>query len=172
MRYFSGFGFAGEEALFEDILCTSSFCVAGFSFGAIQAFEYALCANERIDTLQLISPAFFQHQPSKFKKLQLLGFLKDKAQYLKNFYTMASYPNQDDYSNFYAQTTKEDLETLLSYVWQKEQLKRLKSKGVVIEVFLGDEDKIIDAKEVLRFFEGLCDIYYIKNVGHILKENR
>ncbi len=60
MIYFSGFGMTGEQELFVDYLDDREFVVAGFSYGAIEAFEYCLSATTRINKLQLLSPAFFQ----------------------------------------------------------------------------------------------------------------
>jgi predicted esterase len=77
MIYFSGFCFQNEQILFENFLLKNDFTVAGFSYGAIRAFEYALKNRHRIDTLQLFSPAFFQDKSESFKKLQLLAFQKN-----------------------------------------------------------------------------------------------
>ena len=52
MTYFSGFCLHDEEALFERFLMRNDFCVAGFSYGAIKALNYALTSQKRIDTLQ------------------------------------------------------------------------------------------------------------------------
>lgn len=70
MKFFSGFCLANEQELFAPYLIRSDFTVAGFSYGAIKALKYAITCNERIDTLQLFSPAFFQDKDAKFKKLQ------------------------------------------------------------------------------------------------------
>ncbi len=59
MRYFNGFCLNGEEVLFKDILIESNYVVAGFSYGAILAFEEAYRGDSRVDRLILISPAFF-----------------------------------------------------------------------------------------------------------------
>lgn len=67
MRYFSGFCFQNEEALFEPYLIKSDFTVAGFSYGAIKAMEYAFTCKTRIDTLQLFSPAFFKIKMQNLK---------------------------------------------------------------------------------------------------------
>ena len=52
--------------LYEVITTESAYCVAGFSYGAQQAFEYVYHATERIDRLILLSPAFFQTQKPSF----------------------------------------------------------------------------------------------------------
>ncbi|WP_238593468.1 hypothetical protein [Sulfurospirillum diekertiae] len=77
MKFFSGFCLANEQELFSSYLNQSDFTVAGFSYGAIKAFEYTLTCKERIDTLQLFSPAFFEDKDAKFKKLQTLSFSKN-----------------------------------------------------------------------------------------------
>ena len=69
MKFFSGFCLEGEEKLFDDFTCKNDFCVVGFSYGAQKALEYTLTCRERVDKLQLISPAFFQNKQEKFKKL-------------------------------------------------------------------------------------------------------
>jgi len=71
MKFFSGFCFQNEKDIFKDYIEEGDFKVAGFSYGAIKAFEYVLNSKERIDKLQLFSPAFFQSKSEKFKKLQL-----------------------------------------------------------------------------------------------------
>ena len=50
-----------------------------------------------------------------------------------------------------------------------EKLKELKDRGIEIEVYLGENDKIINSLHVKSFFQEFATIYYIKNVGHILK---
>ncbi len=68
MRYFSGFSLNGEQELFRDFLVDGEFTVAGFSYGAIRAFEYALDAIERVDRLNSYSTTpFFKIWVSYFK---------------------------------------------------------------------------------------------------------
>ena len=42
-------------------------------------------------------------------------------------------------------------------------------RGVKIEVFVGSEDKIVDAKSVAEYFKEFAQIYFIKGVGHLLR---
>jgi hypothetical protein len=169
MIYFSGFCLSNESELFKTWLNKSNYTVAGFSYGAIKAIEYALNSKTRIDRLQLFSPAFFNNKDKKFKKLQLLYFAKDKNAYIDNFLKNVSDNSSIDLKNYFKEGTKEQLEELLNYNWQKEKLEALLKKGVVIEVFLGESDKIIDSKEALDFFKSLTTTYFIKNANHLLK---
>lgn len=85
LLYFSGFSLDDEKELFREYLIENDVSVSGFSYGAIKAFEYALRCEKRIDKLQLFSPAFFQTQSEKFKKMQMLFFKKDAKTYSENF---------------------------------------------------------------------------------------
>lgn len=168
MRYFNGFCLSGEEALFEPYLIKSDFTVAGFSYGAILAFEYALTCKERIDTLQLFSPAFFQNKEAKFKKLQTLFFAKDPDAYCQTFLNNIALPSHICMKPFFKQDTAKALEHLLYYRWHEEKLSSLHERGVRIEVYLGADDAIIDALTCKDFFTPFAEVYYIKRVGHIL----
>lgn len=169
MKYFSGFCLCGEEALFKDVLKETKYTTAGFSYGAILAFEEAFTCKERIDTLQLISPAFFQTKEAKFKKLQTLYFTKDEDAYVQTFLDNIAFPSSFDMNAFKSEGSVEELHTLLHYEWSEEKLQALVERGVHIEVYLGEEDKIIDAKCAREFFTPYATVYYIKSVGHILR---
>ena len=52
----------------------------------------------------------------------------------------------------------------------KKNLQALINKGVKIEVFIGEEDKIIEAQKAKDFFVKYATVYFIKNVGHILNK--
>ena len=169
MRYFSGFCFEDESELFENLLIKSNFCVAGFSYGAIKAFEEVYSSKNRIDTLQLFSPAFFQDRDERFKRLQLMAFKKDKQNYLKNFYQNVLYPLEIDISRYKKQGTLEELKELLNYKWDKEKLDIITKRGTKIEVYLGKLDNIINADVAKEFFKPFATIYYFNNLGHILQ---
>ena len=77
MRFYSGFSLSNDKQLFEPYLKESEFCVAGFSYGAIKAFNDTLNSKTRVDTLQLFSPAFFQDKNEKFKRMQMMYINKD-----------------------------------------------------------------------------------------------
>jgi surfactin synthase thioesterase subunit len=169
MNFFSGFGFRDEKYLFESFLKLSDFSIAGFSYGAIKAFERAYLSSDRVDTLQLFSPAFFINRSERFKNLQLRSYQRDKEKYLENFYKNVLSPSDLEIEIFKSKTNKSDLERLLFYEWDKEALKELVKRGVKIEVFVGSEDKIIDAKSVAEYFKEFAQIYFIKGVGHLLR---
>jgi len=168
MTFFSGFSLAGEEALFDDYLEEGDFCVSGFSLGAIEAFEYTLKSKKRIDKLQLFSPAFFQDKELKFKRVQELHFRKDKAQYTKNFLKNIAYPSNYDMQIFYHDGSAEALHKLLYFEWSKQMLQELCVRSIMIEVYLGGEDKIVDTQKAKEFFQEFATVIWIKNGGHIL----
>ena len=168
MKYFSGFCLCHEEALFEPYLIQSDMTVAGFSYGAIKAFEYALSATHRIDTLQLFSPAFFMDKDAKFKKLQTLSFSKNPHAYCDNFLTNVTAPSTINISSYFEQGNLEALSELLHYTWEPSKLQALVDKGIVIEVYVGECDAIINALAVKEFFVPFATVYYFKSVGHIL----
>ena len=84
-KYFSGFCFFEESELFQDYIIQNDFTVSGFSYGAVKAFEEVLNSNNRVDKLQLFSPAFFQTQNEKFKRTQIMYFKKDANAYCQTF---------------------------------------------------------------------------------------
>ncbi len=170
MNFYSGFCLKGEEAIFDGYHDSGDFCIAGFSLGAIDAFEYACESEKRIDKLQLFSPAFFEDKEVKFKRLQEMYFKKDKAAYIKNFLKNIAYPSHLDMQKFYHDSKDEDLHKLLYYRWSKEKLQALCDRGIMIEVHLGRQDKIIDTKATKAFFQAFATVIMIKDVGHILKE--
>lgn len=169
MKYFSGFSLQDEASLFEAFIPQGAYSIAGFSYGAIEAFEYALKSERRIERLTLLSPAFFQYQKPSFQRTQLRYFEANKEAYIKQFLTNVSYPSSMDISEYLKMGTKEELERLLSYLWDKEKIQTLLDRGTVIEVFLGEEDKIIDMAKASDFFEPLGTLYKIKDVGHLLR---
>jgi len=169
MRYFSGFSLTNEEELFREILIDSDYIFAGFSYGAILAFEEAMSSKKRVDRLILISPAFFQDRDKSFKTLQLRAWEKNQKLYLDNFLKSCTYPSNFDLRGYLKPGTKDELEFLLNYIWNKEKLSKLKQKGTVIEVFLGQKDKIVDSKKALEFFKEVGSVYFFKDAGHILR---
>lgn len=170
MKYFNGFSLQNEKELFTPYLVNSDYCVAGFSYGAQQAFEYVYHAKERIDRLILLSPAFFQTQKPSFIRTQLRYFEAGQEAYVKQFLANVTYPSKLDLSNYLKVGTKEELEALLTYVWDKKKIQEIQDRGTTIEVFLGAEDKIIDTKATFDFFSPLDITYFMKNMGHLLKQ--
>ena len=169
MKYFNGFSLQNEECLFKEYLTDDAFTVAGFSYGAQQAFEYAYTCNERIDRLILLSPAFFQTQKASFVRTQLRYFEAGQEAYVKQFLENVSYPSDVNLAPYLSIGTKDELDALLSYVWEEEKIQTLLDKGITIEVFLGEKDKITHVEDAQAFFTKQCTTYSIKNCGHILK---
>lgn len=167
-NYFSGFCFKNESELFNEYLESNDFTVCGFSYGAIKAFEEVLSTNQRVDKLQLFSPAFFQTFDDKFKRTQVMYFKKDANAYVKTFLQNVIYPSNLDISKYFELGTSKQLEELLNYNWSEEKLQELVDKGVKIEVYLGGVDKIIDSSKAKDFFKNFATVYYIKEKGHLL----
>jgi pimeloyl-ACP methyl ester carboxylesterase len=168
MQYFNGFSLNNEAILFESYMIDSDYCVVGFSYGAQQAFEYVYQNKKRIDRLILLSPAFFQTQKSSFIRTQLRYFEAGQEAYVKQFLTNVSYPSSLDLFDYLNVGTKEELDALLNYNWNENKIKEVLDRGTTIEVFFGEEDKIIDTQKAFAFFKSLTTTYLIKQVGHIL----
>ncbi|MFK5976510.1 MAG: pimelyl-ACP methyl ester esterase BioV [Sulfurovum sp.] len=169
MIYFSGFSLANEEELFSSYYSDNNNTVVGFSYGGQRAFEYLYHSKIRIDRLILISPAFFQSKKPSYIRTQLRYFETNQEAYINQFLSNSIYPSNEDISPFLSNGTKEQLRELLEYKWDREKLQEVVDRGVTIEVFLGQEDKIINSQEVLEFFTPYATIYQIKGVGHILR---
>ena len=169
MKYFNGFSLEGEEGFFKEHLINSDYCVAGFSYGAQKAFEYVHNSSERIDRLILISPAFFQNHKKSFIKTQLRYFKADKEAYRKVFLENVAYPSTTSLEAHLVDGSYDELNDLLSYIWDKEKIEALLERGVIIEVFMGDADKIVDAEKSFEFFSALVPVYLFKEKGHLLQ---
>lgn len=168
MVFFSGFCFDNEYRLFEKLINFGDYNVCGFSYGGIKAVEYALSSDKRIDTLQLFSPAFFNDKDDKFIRLQLMYFKTEKAKYIKTFFKNIG-ASQDDYVQYFKEGTINELKELLTYSWDIEKIKNLRQKGINLEIFLGQNDKIVDINKIKDFFEQYATVYILKDVGHLLK---
>jgi hypothetical protein len=169
MIFFSGFCFKEEEELFQTFTCKGEFCVAGFSYGAIKALKYALHVKSRLDKIQLISPAFFQDKDEKFKRMQKISFQKNPQKYFQNFIKNVQFPSPKNLEKFLHVGTFNELEELLDYEYKQEELAFLKNKNIKIEVYLGEKDKIIDAKKTKEFFLPFATVYLFKDAGHLLQ---
>lgn len=168
--YFNGFSLQNEEELFCEYLMQSDLCVAGFSYGAQKAFEYVYESKERIDRLILLSPAFFQTQRRSFIRTQLRYFEAGQEAYVKQFLANVAYPSDVDLSCYLKVGTKEELEALLAYSWDEKKIQKVLDRGIAIEIFLGKDDKIIDAQAAFDFFAPLATTYFMKSAGHALRE--
>jgi hypothetical protein len=171
MKFFSGFSLKNESHFFDEFLYDNDFSVAGFSYGAIKAFEYTqqeLQKGRRIDTLQLFSPAFFQSKDKKFKRLQLMSYKRSSKDYLELFLqsSFAPHPIKEHQNQ---KSTIDELHELLEYQWDAAKLQSLNKQGVNIEVYLGGEDKIIDANAAKELFLNVATVTYIKNANHFLQ---
>ena len=169
MNFYSGFSLIGEEEIFDSFLDRKDFCVSGFSLGAIEAFEYVLNKKERVDKLQLFSPAFFHDRAKKFKRLQLMFYKKDSDVYIENFLKNIALPSSFVMNKYLQKGSYEELEKLLYYEWDREKLQKLLDKNIQIEIYLGEKDQIINTLLAKEFFLEFATVYFIKNSGHILK---
>ena len=170
MKFFSGFSLKNEKHFFEPYINRSDYTVCGFSYGAIKAFEYAqklLREGERVDRLQLLSPAFFQSNDEKFKRLQLMAYRKNEDEYLRQFINACflPYERRDVVREV---TVLEDLDELLNYEWDKSALNALNMAGVVIEVYLGGRDQIVESGVAKEFFLDVATVTLIKDGNHFL----
>ena len=80
-----------------------------------------------------------------------------------------AYLSDLDMQEYLQKGTLEELEMLLHYQWDKEKLQMLHERNITIEVYLGEQDTIINALHVKDFFVPFASVYYFKRVGHILK---
>ena len=170
MVYYSGFSLKEDISFFEKYLKTGEYNVAGFSYGAIKAFEYTLTCKERVDVLQLFSPAFFQTKPQSFKRAQMMAYKKDQTTYLSNFIRGCFAPHELK-ETLHVSTKESELSELLHYEWDVEKLKAIVSSGVQVEVYLGSEDKIIDVMGAKEFFLPYATTYLINGANHFLQTN-
>ncbi|MFT7860043.1 MAG: pimelyl-ACP methyl ester esterase BioV [Sulfurimonas sp.] len=172
MEFYSGFSLQNESYLFEPFIKDSDYTVCGFSYGAIKAYDAVLDALEnskRVDTLQLFSPAFFQTKDEKFKRLQLMAYKKNKELYLGNFIESCFKPYEKKIVEFNSIDNEDDLKKLLEYEWDLEGLQKVVDAGVVIEVYLGFADQVIDANGAYRFFKQVANVTVLKKANHFLQ---
>ena len=170
MIYFSGFAFRNESELFREWLVESDYTVAGFSYGAIRALEYASSSHRRIERLILLSPAYFQEKSERFRRLQIDSFLKDREGYRKRFTARCAAPDVGfDPMPYLGEGSEEDLRYLLEYRWEASKFEELRERGTRIEIFLGGRDMIVDAETACRFFSKVGICYFIKEAGHLLR---
>ncbi len=173
MKYFSGFSLKNEFHFFNRYINNTDYNVCGFSYGAIKALKYVknqLTNGKRVDTLILLSPAFFETKSDKFKKSQLLGYKKNSDLYLKQFIKTCFTPYIPQEIQ-HSTNNIDELEELLNYKWIEPELLELVNLGVKIEVYLGSEDKIIDVDGAREFFLDISTVTYVKNANHFLQTN-
>jgi hypothetical protein len=171
MKFYSGFSLKNESHFFEAFIKDSAFTVCGFSYGAIKAFEHVkkeLASGHRVDTLQLFSPAFFQSKSKEFKRLQLMAYRRNEEIYLRQFINSCFSPHNSKIVES-SVTILDELDELLHFQWVFDELQEIVDQGVKIEVYLGSEDKIIDAQSAKHFFLQVATVTYIKNANHFLQ---
>ncbi len=160
MKYFSGFCLCNEKELFNDFLEDKEYVVAGFSKGAQDAVDFVLNSNERVDKLQLLSPAFFDYN-KKLIDINLKAFKQNKKAYIEQFLKKAGLPD----FNYVCECNEKELLRLFTFNWEK--IKEIKE--VKIEIFLGEYDKISASKKAYDFFKSYGDVYFIKKANHFLR---
>ena len=168
--YFNGFCLENESELFKEYMIENDYTLSGFSYGAIQALEFALGSSAmdiRIDLVQLFSPSFFNDKDEKYKRMQLMYFKKDSKTYCDNFLKNSGF-DETQSLKYFKEGKHEELEELLNYKWDQKKLQLLVDNGTKIEVYLGENDNIIDSQKALEFFVNFSEVYFIKNKGHIL----
>jgi len=170
MRFHSGFSLRNDEHFFADFLKKSDYALAGFSYGAIKAVLYAANAADRIDTLQLLSPAFFQTKKESFRRLQMAGYLKDPIAYTEKFIESCFAPCPVGEVELASDASDNQLRELLYFEWTDELMCRIKEKGIRIEVYLGLEDRVIDVAGAREFFLPYATVTSIKGTNHFLQE--
>jgi len=170
MRFYSGFSLTDDQHFFDPYLKHSDYTVAGFSYGSIKAAQYACNAHERIDTLQLFSPAFFQTKKESFRRLQMGGYFKDAERYLENFLTSCFAPSPVAPITL-GSNDAESLQELLYFEWTPELMETIRAKGIRIEVYLGLEDRVIDVEGAREFFLPYATVTSIRRGNHFLQES-
>jgi hypothetical protein len=117
--------------------------------------------------LQLFSPAFFQSKTEKFKRLQKMGYSRNREVYLKQFMKTCFSPYLER-ETLHVRTDADELQELLYFEWPVDILKEIVDRGIKIEVYLGEKDAVIDVDVTKAFFLAFATTYYIKNANHFL----
>lgn len=170
MMFHSGFSLRNDNVFFESFLKKSAYCVAGFSYGAMHAALFAADSDERIDTLQLFSPAFFQTTKESFRRLQMGGYLKNPAAYTEKFIESCFAPCPIGRVELDSDASEEQLRELLYFEWTDNLMDTIKAKGIRIEVYLGVEDRVIDVAGAREFFLPYATVISIRRGNHFLQE--
>jgi len=168
MHFFHGFALQDEARCFQNILDESDYAVSGFSYGAIKAFQHVLGTTGRVDRLQLLSPAFFQKQSMKFRRLQMMGYQKDHQLYIEKFTENCFLPYSTSEVS-YGEHSAAELEELLNFEWSVEDLQTVIDRGVKIDVYLGGKDQISDVVSAYDFFKPFATVTLIKEANHFLQ---
>lgn len=166
--FYSGFCLDGEEELFHEFLPQygDSF-VAGFSYGSIAALRRAL-SDTAANKLILLSPAYYAHKDKTFKEAQLAAFLADAALYRLKLLKKSGL-SMEDGEKYGKDGTAEELKELLYFDWNRAAFDTLAQRGVKIEVFIGENDRVVEPDASAGFFEEFATVYRLKNKNHILR---
>jgi len=171
MIFFSGFSLKNEQHLFKDFINDTEYTVCGFSYGSMKAYKYVkelLDSGKRVDTLQLLSPVFFQTKSERFKRVQMMAYQTNNKEYMKQFLNSCFDPHPSRDLEF-EKNTKEDLDELLNHKWEASNFQDIINRGVKLEVYLGGADKIIDVDGAREFFTKLSTVTYVKDGNHFLQ---
>ena len=171
MTFFSGFSLKNEQHLFEGFINHSEYCVCGFSYGSMKAFKHTkelLESAKRVDTLQLLSPVFFQTKSDRFKRVQMMAYKNNNQEYMKQFLDSCFDPYSQKPLEFEKNTSK-DLDELLNHEWILQEFREIVNHGVKLEVYLGGADKIIDVESAREFFKQVGTLTYVKDGNHFLQ---
>lgn len=141
--------------------------VAGFSYGSIAATRYAL-AHEDVKRLILLSPAYYTHKDDEFRSVQLTAFEADSDLYALKLLKKSGLSAEDG-AKYGQQGTKEQLRELLYFDWNMAGLDELVQRGVSIEVFIGDNDRVVEPLVSKEFFEKFAKVYMLENKNHVLR---
>ena len=172
MIFYSGFSLKDDVSFFEHLIDKSDYSISGFSYGSMMAFDLAyskLKQAQRVDRVQLFSPLFFQQYDEKFKKLQLFGYKKDSKTYIENFIKQSFYPLKGGVVSHDVHTY-DQLRELLYFVWDEKKLKEICDSGVIIEVYVGSKDAIVDHEAVVSFFKNYADVTIFTRANHFLQQ--
>lgn len=170
MIFYSGFSLRDDRLFFDGLLKNGDYCVAGFSYGAIKAALYAAETSDRIDTLQLISPAFFQTKKESFRRLQMAGYLKDPAAYTEKFIESCFAPCEAGSVELDPDASEDQLRELLYFEWTRELMQSIRAKGIRIEVYFGLDDQVIDVTGAREFFIPYATVTSVRKGNHFLQE--
>jgi len=165
--FYSGFCLEGEEALFHEFLPQYGDFMSGFSYGAISAVREAVLDKE-IKRLILLSPAYYAHTNEAFREAQIAAFEAD-AELYKLKLLKKSGLSVEDGVRYGKDSSLTELRELLYFDWRGAGLDTLKKRGVKIEVFIGEADRVVDPYASADFFEEFADVYRLKNKNHILR---
>lgn len=165
--FYSGFCLDGEEELFHEFLPQygDSF-VSGFSYGSIAALQKAL-SDSSTNRLILLSPAYYAHKSEAFKEAQLTAFLADSALYRLKLLKKSGLSVEDG-EKYAKEGTVEELKELLYFDWNRSAFDTLTQRDVKIEVFIGENDRVVEPDASASFFEEFATVYRLKNKNHIL----